>query len=134
MPSSPTKGLIFGYESILGVNQPGSPNSGKLLKTVLLNKQKAIILANSLRNISLKVPSGVYLCPLDIGSVILIGFSYNGRTVVGLCYNNGGCQTLDNGRLGTFEVGNLSFYSGFETVFNKLFPPINNSALSSNSA
>jgi hypothetical protein len=56
--------------------------------------------------------------------VAVIGFSFPGRPDVGLWYDASGCQTLDNGRIGSFEGGNPSFYDGFLNVVDRLSPPL----------
>jgi hypothetical protein len=51
---------------------------------------------------------------------VIIGLSYASRPDVGLAYHATGCQTLDNGRLGSFEGGNPSFYDTFASVVDRL--------------
>ncbi len=69
--------------------------------------------ATVVRRLSLAPPTGISSCPADFGIVVLIGFSYPGRADVGLWYRASGCETLDNGRIGSFEGGNPSFYNAF---------------------
>ena len=42
---------------------------------------------------------------------------------VDVWWNDSGCQTLDNGRLGAFEDGNPSFYKTFQNAYTRLVPP-----------
>jgi hypothetical protein len=113
VPAAPRAGLVCWY-----------PRAGaKLAKTTHLTKAEAVKLATAVRKLSLKPPTAVFHCPADFGSVGLIALSYNGRGPVGLWYSDSGCQTLDNGRLGSFQGANPSFYNGFEKVIDKLSPP-----------
>ena len=41
---------------------------------------------------------------------------------VDLWWNDSGCQTLDNGRLGAFEGANPSFYTTFQNAYARLVP------------
>jgi len=64
---------------------------------------------------------GTFHCPASVGTVALIGFSYASRPDVALWYSASGCQTLDNGRLGSFQGANPSF-GEFEEAMNQLAP------------
>ena len=77
----------------------------------------------AVRALSLKKPTEVFHCPADFGTIAVIGVSYPGRSDVGLWYAASGCQSLDNGRIGSFQGGNPSFYNGFENAIDKLSPP-----------
>lgn len=113
VPAGPQAGLVCWY-----------PRAGaKLAKTTHLSRAKAAELATAVRKLSLKPPTETFHCPADFGSVGLIGLSYAGRSDVGLWYSYSGCQTLDNGRIGSFQGGNPSFYNGFQTAIDKVSPP-----------
>jgi hypothetical protein len=59
---------------------------------------------------------GTFHCPAAVGAGALIGFSYASGPDVGLWYSASGCQTLDNGRLGSFQGENPSFGDFQETI------------------
>jgi len=120
--STPTAGIVCRYYGI--------PRQGSLGRATRLTPAQAASLARVIRELDLKKPSAVVMwskvaqCPLDTGAVALIGFSYPARPDAGLWYATSGCQTLDNGRIGSFEAANPSFYAGFETLVNKLSAPL----------
>jgi hypothetical protein len=116
VPSSPTAGLVCRYY--------GSPRSGQLGRQTHLDAAQAGALVNVVRKLDLAPPATDAHCPMDNRAFAVVGFSYHGRADVGLWYSTSGCQTLDNGVIGAAEVGNPSFYVGFEATINKLSPPL----------
>jgi len=124
VPADPSAGLICRYGPGMGLGPNGS-GRGLLVSSTRLGGTEAQQLATVIQRIDLAAPSGVFHCPIDFGAVAVIGFSYPGRVDVGLWYRTGGCQTLDNGRIGAFEGGNPSFYGGFESGIDRLSPPVN---------
>lgn len=115
VPAGPSGGLICRYQ--------GPPHRGRLGRQTRLAAAGAKRLAAKVRALDLKAP-GPALCPDDIGSFAMIGFSYPARPDVGLWYWTSGCQILDNGRIGAGETANPSFYVGFLQEVNKLSPPL----------
>jgi hypothetical protein len=89
-----------------------------------LKTGSAQALAAAVRRLDLSRPVGVFHCPAAFGTVAVIGLSYPGRPDVGLWYAASGCQTLDNGHLGSFQGGNPSFYNDFQKLIDKLSPPV----------
>jgi hypothetical protein len=123
VPAEPSAGLICRYGPGLGLGANGS-GRGLLVSWTGLDANQARQLAGVIREIDLAAPSGIFSCPADDGGAAVIVFSYPGRVDVGLWYRTTGCQTLDNGRLGAFEGANPSFYDAFETVIDRLSPPV----------
>jgi hypothetical protein len=119
VPPGPKAGLICRYAP--SATKPGPAN---LKRQTRLSTAQAGDLATVVRRLDLTAPSGVTNCPADLGLVAVIGFAYPGRADVGLWYHASGCQTLDNGRIGAFEVGNPSFYNGFLSTIDRLSPPV----------
>ena len=119
VPPGPKAGLICRYGP--SATKPGPAG---LKRQTRLGPAQAGDLATVVRRLNLTAPSGVTNCPADFGLVAVIGFSYPGRADVGLWYQASGCQTLDNGRIGAFEVGNPSFYNGFLSAVDRLSPPV----------
>ena len=120
VPAGPKSGLICRYGA-----STAKPRPGGLERQTRLGPAQASLLAATVRRLNLEPPAGISSCPADFGVVALIGFSYPGRPDVGLWYHAGGCQTLDNGRIGAFEGGNPSFYNGFLNTVDRLSPPVN---------
>ena len=89
-----------------------------------LDKAEAGELAEAIRMLDLTAPSGAVACGMDLGMVAIIVLEYPNVGDVGLWYHADGCQSLDNGRIGAWEVGNPSFYTGFDSVVDRLSPPI----------
>jgi hypothetical protein len=120
-PPNPIGGLIcrYGPGPHLGLNGAGK---GNLASSTHLRQEQAVKLVDAVRQIQLTEPSGLSGCPDDVGQVTVIGLAYADRVDVGLWYKSGGCQTLDNGRIRTAEVGNPSFYQGFASVIDQLSP------------
>lgn len=119
VPPGPKAGLICRYGPSTIKAAPA-----RLERQTRLGEVQADLLDNAVRRLNLAPPTGAMSCPADFGIVAVIGFSFPGRADVGLWYNAGGCQTLDNGRIGSFEGGNPSFYNGFLTTVNRLSPPV----------
>jgi len=114
----PTRAVVCWYHDV------DMPSPGALALQVRLDRRDARTLATAVRGLSLRPPPAVpFACPADIGTVALIGFSYSSRPDVALWYDASGCQTLDNGRLGSFQGANPSFYVGFEGTINRFAPP-----------
>jgi len=117
VPAKPRAGLVCWF------NGTNLPNPGALGRQVRLGSTGAGTLANAIRALSLKPPAvPPPACPAAFGTVATIAFSYSSRKDVGLWVSASGCQSLDNGRLGSFEEGNPSFYVGFEGAMNQLAP------------
>ena len=119
VPAGPKAGLICRYGP--STAKPGTP---RLERQTRLDPAQAGLLATAVRRLSLAPPTGVTHCPADFGLVAVIGFSFPGRADVGLWYHASGCQTLDNGRIGSFEGGNPSFYNGFLNTIDRLSPAV----------
>lgn len=109
VPPSPRGGMICQY--------PPS-ESGRLGRQTTLTTSQATHVAEAVRSLDLRAPSGTFNCPADIGGADIVGLSYDSGPDVGLWYHDSGCKSLDNGRLGSFEGGNPSFYMTFEPVIN----------------
>lgn len=123
VPANPTGGLVCRYGAGVGLGPDGG-GQALLMGGTRLDAAQAQRLAGAIRQIHLTASVGVVMCPADLGSVAVIGLTYAGRADVGLWYRTSGCQTLDNGRIGAFEVGNPSFYTGFEGAIDHLSPPV----------
>jgi hypothetical protein len=117
VPGDPTGGLICRYYPTGGAP---SPTRGQLARQTRLDSAEANELATAIRGLDLRPPTGTHNCPNSVGSMVIIGLSYASGPDVGLAYKASGCKTLDNGRLGSFEGGNPSFYDTFEGVIEKL--------------
>jgi hypothetical protein len=115
VPPGPTGGIVCEYHPTGG---PVSAEAGELAHQTRLHPVQATHVAEAVRRLDLRAPSGNYDCPAAIGAVEIIGLSYNADPDVGLWYSASGCKSLDNGRLGSFEGGNPSFYETFEGVIN----------------
>lgn len=122
VPPDPKSGIICRYHP-----EGGAPSSdhGQLARQTRLDSTKAGELAKAIRGLSLRPPSPRPVdCPVDIGAFVLIGLSYPSRPDVGLWNKTSGCQTLDNGRLGAWELGHPSFYKTFLDLIGQLSPPL----------
>lgn len=115
VPPGPTGGIICEYHPTGG---SVAAEAGQLTRQTRLDPVEATHVAEAVRGLDLRPPTGKYDCPAAIGAVEIIGLSYNSGPDVGLWYSASGCKSLDNGRLGSFEVGNPSFYETFEEVIN----------------
>jgi hypothetical protein len=113
--AAPVSGLVCWY------NGSNTPDPASLGRQVRLGSQEAGVLTTAVRNLSLRPPTGTFTCPASVGTVALIGFSYASRPDAALWYAASGCQTLDNGRLGSFQGANPSF-GEFEGAMDKLSP------------
>jgi hypothetical protein len=120
VPANPRVGIICRYGP-----STAKPGPARLVHQARLDQTQADLLAGAVRQLSLAPPRGISHCPADFGLVAIIGFSFSGRPDVGLWYQTSGCQTLDNGRIGSFEGGNPSFYNRFLSVVDRLSPPVN---------
>lgn len=118
VPAAPAAGLVCRYVPVLATKNPG-----KLVRSTPLSQAQATKLATLVRKLSLKPPVGAISCPADTEAVALIAFSYSSGAHVALWYHASGCETLDNGAIGSFEMGNPAFYNGFLTGIDKLSPP-----------
>jgi hypothetical protein len=114
VPPGPDGAIVCRY---LG---PSGPR--QLARQTRLDEAQAQLLSEAVRGLSLRAPEGVYMCPADFNTNALIGFSYLARPDVGLWYHASGCQSLDNGRIGSFETANPSFYNGFLVTVDRLSP------------
>jgi hypothetical protein len=124
VPPNPVGGLICRYLARLAqTGASGSP--GSLYSSVELATSVAVHLATVIDAISTAAPQGTTSCPSDDESASIITFSYAGRADVDLWFSDSGCQTLDNGRIGSFEEGNPSFYNDFLTLMSQLVPQQN---------
>jgi hypothetical protein len=119
VPSDPRAGIICRYGP-----SATKPGVARLERQTRLSSARAAVLTTAVRRLSLAPPAGVMHCPADFGVVTVIGLSFSGRPDVGLWYQATGCQTLDNGRIGSFEGGNPSFSNGFLTTIDHLSPPV----------
>jgi hypothetical protein len=96
---------------------------GQLARQARLNGHRADALVAAVRKLDLKAPAGTaFQCPTDLGLVAIIGMSYPGRPDVGLWYAASGCQSVDNGRIGSFGDGNATF-DEFAHAIDELSPP-----------
>jgi hypothetical protein len=121
VPSDPASGMICRYRASL--EQPGETGApGSLYSSVELATRAAVHLAAVIDSISTAAPQGTVACPSDDGSASIIAFAYAARADVSLWFADSGCEMLDNGRIGAWEVGNPSFYNNFLTLINDLAP------------
>jgi hypothetical protein len=119
VPAGPKAGLVCRYGP-----STTKPGPARLERVTRLDQAQANALDSAVRRLSLAPPTGTMNCPADFGVIAIIGLSFPGRTDVGLWYNASGCQTLDNGRIGSFAGGNPSFYNGFLSAIDRLSPPV----------
>ncbi len=119
VPPNPKTGIICRYGP-----SATKPGAARLERQTRLSSAQAAMLTSPVRRLSLAPPAGVTHCPADFGVVAVIGLSFSGRPDVGLWYQATGCQTLDNGRIGSFEGGNPSFSTGFLNTIDHLSPPV----------
>ena len=121
LPDHPVAGLVCWYQTDYGLP---SSNTSKLASHTHLDRGQAQQLATAIRGLDLGRPVGASSCPSsNIVTFALIGFSYPSRRDVSLKYSATGCQTLDNGRISAFEIGNPSFYNTFMGVIDTVSPP-----------
>ena len=126
VPLHPIAGLICRYgplpESPAG--QPTGPAAvpGALYRQTRLGQSDSDPLASTIDRVSLSPPAGPSGCPADFGSASIIAFSYSNQADADLWWFTSGCQSLDNGQIGAFEVGNPAFYSVFEPAAEALSP------------
>jgi hypothetical protein len=117
----PRAGLVCQYA---GSQNLKAPTTTVLARSTALTPQSAARLAQALRNVSVKAPTGKFGCPAGlVGSITIIALSYRGRAAdVDLWYSTSGCQTIDNGHLEAFQGANPTFYNGFETALEQVAP------------
>lgn len=121
VPPGPTSGMICRYRP--GLPEPGETGApSSLYSSLMLPTDAAVHLATVIDAISTAAPQGVASCPAAYGSASIIAFAYPSRADVDLWFNDSGCETLDNGRIGANEVGNPSFYNAFLTLVSQLAP------------
>jgi hypothetical protein len=95
--SAPVSGLICYYQAW--------PNGTEAVSTVVrkavLDGEAAKALAASLQKLSLVAYLGAHNCPADlVGQAALVAFHYYDDDVdVDLWYHDGGCQSINNGRV-----------------------------------
>jgi hypothetical protein len=115
VPSGPSAVLVCWYGPI--------PGAGQLARQTRLKLRQADVLVTAVRKLSLRAPVGIaFQCPTDLDLVAIIGISYPRRPDVGLWYAASGCQSVDNGRIGSFADGNATF-AEFGQAMNELSPP-----------
>jgi hypothetical protein len=102
-----TKGLVCVYGGSLNPAQ---------VRQIILNSAKASRLAAVLRQVSMQgPPNGPVNCPADTGGFTVIAFTFTEAPDEDVRWDDSGCQTLDNGRVGTTQIANDSF-GRFQTV------------------
>ncbi|GAA4193632.1 hypothetical protein GCM10022288_27720 [Gryllotalpicola kribbensis] len=77
-------------------------------------------LASVVNEIDLSKPTGTTSCPAQLDQITVIAFEIGNTDDVDLWWNDSGCQTVDNGRLGAFQGGNPSFYRTFQSTYARL--------------
>jgi hypothetical protein len=123
VPLDPRDGLICRYGP--RVLSSGSGESGpELYRSTSLDRSRADELARVIDDISTAGPGSgpPPACPEDSGSASIIAFAYVSGPDADLWYGDAGCQILDNGTIGAWEVGNPSFYDGFISTIDALSP------------
>jgi hypothetical protein len=120
---NPTSGLICRYTppSPFGVQPNLHP--AVLYRQATLTKSQAVRLAGVVDRIGTEVPTGPVNCPDDDESTTVIAFAYSDAPDIDLWFKDSGCQTLDNGRLRVYEVGNSMFYGAFDALIDAWAPP-----------
>lgn len=78
---------------------------------------QATRVAAALAKVDLSAPYGTVNCPNDTGSFAIIALSYPGARTVDEFWSTTGCPTLDNGRLGAWQLGSDSFNT-FQKTFD----------------
>jgi hypothetical protein len=86
-----------------------------------LSRSQARSLARVINSIRLSSPGSVVVnCPLDRQTTTVMVFGYRGRPDVDLWYHPSGCESLANGYVWTWEVGNPHFYEDFVPLVRSL--------------
>lgn len=81
-----------------------------------LGPDEARALASAINNVDLAAPqNGRHNCPAASDSVTLFAFRFGRRDDIDMWWNDSGCQTIDNGRLGASGVTNE-----FQSVYARL--------------
>jgi hypothetical protein len=119
---NPTSGLICRYAPPSPFNEDFDLDPGSLYAQVWLTPTRAVRLATVIGTISTAIPTGTTACPDDVDSTSLIVFAYAGAPDIDLWFHDTGCQTLDNGRVKAFEVGNQNFYGAFDSLIQEWAP------------
>ena len=95
--------------------------STRLTRQVRLARQDAGIMAAAIARISPKPPpAGPISCPNQGFGTITILAVRSGERTVDLFWNTSGCESMDNGRIRTFEIGNPSFYKDFADTYDRV--------------
>lgn len=120
VPPKPLRGMICSY----------APARGRKWNQLLVGMSRlggaaAGTLAAAVRQLQLDgpPPAPIAACPMEGGTVAVIGFSYRSGLNVGLWFETSGCPTIDNGWNGAWYEGNPSFYKTFMAVFDRLPSP-----------
>jgi len=119
---NPTSGLICRYAPPSPFNEDFDLDPGTLYAQAWLTRSQAVHLAAIIATISTAVPAGAAACPADFDSSSVIVFAYPGAADIDLWFHDTGCQTLDNGRVKAFEVGNVNFFGPFDSLIQKWAP------------
>jgi hypothetical protein len=120
---SPTSGLICRYTPPYPFGVQPNTDPAALYRQVELTQSQAVRLAGVIDSISTEVPTGTVNCPDDDESTTVIALAYSDTPDIDLWYKDSGCQTLDNGRLRVYEVGNSMFYGAFDALIDAWAPP-----------
>jgi hypothetical protein len=113
---TPTAGLICRYGRVFGASKAST-----LAHSTVLSTPPARTLARSVNAIwTGSAGTGSTSCPDDTGVSDVIVFGYTGRSDVDLWYHASGCQGVDNGYIVGVQVGNPSFFDGFQPLLSSL--------------
>jgi len=115
LQENPLRGLVCRYSATAG--------GPALYRMTSLDETSARQLAEVILRVSTAAPHGATSCPAAFPTATILVFSYLRHSDVDLWYNDTGCQTLDNGRVGAFQGGNPAFYGPFESLIDRLSPP-----------
>jgi hypothetical protein len=119
---NPSSGLICRYAPPSPFNTDFDLDPGSLYAQVWLTRSQAARLAAVIESISTAVPTGSFHCPAAFDSASLIVLAYTSAPDIDLWFQDTGCQTLDNGKIRAFEVGNPNFFGPFDSLIQEWAP------------
>ena len=115
LPPKPLFGVICWYGS-------SASTTYGLTHTSLVNGRTARALGVAIDELSTRPPRGAVACPAAFNDAAIITLRLASGAAVDLWYDDSGCQTLDNGYVRAYEIGQRAFFETFIPLVTGLRP------------